>query len=187
VSINRRKNKMANYQLKPRNFNLERGIDNLHKVLKEAEYGKEFSWADLSKMAKTILSKPQLYYVVNQVGERLEEQDHRVLVTSRGVGKRIINPSEHIVVATKLGKKSARIYTKALKKVNATNLDLLSPEEQKATLLQADRFKTMKLFADEMLKSKKIGKVTSKDNQTASLFLDVVKLLTKSEKKEAKV
>ena len=175
---------MANYNLKPRNFNLERGIDNLHKVMKNVEYGKELTWDEMSKIAKVTLSTPQLYYVVNKVGEMLEEQDHRVLVTSRGVGKRIINPNEHIGVATKLGKKSARIYNKALKKVNATNMDLLNPEEQKATLLQADRFRTMKLFADEMLKSKKVGKVTSKDSQTASLFLDVVKLLTKDEKKK---
>jgi hypothetical protein len=163
-----------------KNKELQRAIDKLYTELKDEEYGSKYSWEELRNLAglRPTIGKNEVYYVTNKVCLMLMAYEQKYLDTVHKYGKRIVNPEEHGILAKKKAKKSVKIYRKAGAIIACTNMDKLTEEQKKQMIDNANKFSTLEMFAQEMLKKKQIGK-TSKDNiKTASLFLDAIKMFT---------
>ena len=162
-----------------KNRQLEKAINNLYTEIKDKEYNDKLSWEELKKLCNVpgmVVSKQQLYYVVNKVCVLLMTHDRKFLVGVMGFGKRIINPDEHSVVAKKVVKKSVKIYRKAGTILASTNMDELNDKQKQEVIESANKYSTLELFASEVIRKKEIGKSSKGDVKTASLFLDAIKL-----------
>ena len=160
-----------------KNKKLQNAIDKLYSILKDEEYGNTYSWnklALLSGMPNT--NKQDIYYIANKVCLLLMKHDQKYLITEHGSGKRIVIPSEHNLIAKKTANKSVKIYRKAGAVIASTNLDKLNDEEKNEIIQAANKYSTLEMFTNEMLKKKKIGQSSKEDVKTASLFLDTIKM-----------
>jgi hypothetical protein len=143
-----------------RDERIVRAVERLYNQLKDAAYGTTYSWDDIKLLTGLPqVSRERLYYISSRVNDLLLH-DSRYLETLMGVGKRLLNPEEHRVSARKQVKRSAKIYRKAGNILAATNLDAIeSVDERKKVISDANKFRTMELLHNVMLKkgSKKLG------------------------------
>lgn len=156
---------------------LQKKINILYENLKGRPYDTKITWKEI----KNIIGLDdirQVYYVANKVCLLLMYHDSKYLATEHGVGKRIIKPNEHDVVAKKNVKKSVKIYKKSGAILASTNMDLLTDDEKDRVIVNANKYATLEMFANEMLKKKEIGKKSPDDVRTASLFLDAIRMFT---------
>lgn len=158
------------------NKELQNAINVLYEFLKNENYGKSYSWHELSSLAgfKTFNSD-NIYYVANRVCLMLMRNDKRYLQTVHGVGKRLINPNEHQLFAKKTANKSVKIYKKAGAILASTNMDELNDDQKREVIEAANKYTTLEMFTQEMLSKKRIGVSGKSDVRTASLFLDTIK------------
>ena len=91
--------------------------------------------------------------------------DQKYLVTVVGVGKRIINPAEHSVVAKHKVKRSVRLYRQAGAVLSSTNTDMLTSDQKRQVIEDANKYSTLEMFANEVLKKKQIG-ISTKDGSS---------------------
>lgn len=169
-----------------RNIFYEKAITTLYENIRGSDYGTKYSWKDLQKLAG--LENKQvdiecIYYIANKVCLLMMQSDQRFLMTVPSFGKRIINPVEHSAVAKKKVKHIAMGYRDVGKVIASTNMDMLSQEQKNQVVEDANRYSTLEMFANEMLKKKSVGIVKKNDVLTAGLFLDVIKMFQKQEKK----
>lgn len=165
-----------------KNKKLQEAINNLYVDLKDKDYGQVFTWEEIAK--KSGLNNPDknlVYYVANKVCLMLMVHDSRYLATEHGKGKKIIKPEEHTLYSKKKAQRSVKIYRQAGAIMHATNMDLLSAEQKKEAIDNANKWSTLQMFAEEMLKKKQIGKSSIPDVRTAGLFLDAIKLFSKKD------
>lgn len=167
-----------------KNKKIQDCVDRLYGVLKDAEYGSEYTWEELDAISGFGGDMKGSYYIANKVCSRLMVFDQRFLVTIQNFGKKIINPSEHSVMAKKTIKKSVKVYKRAGSILACTNMDKLTEEQKVEVVENANKYSTLQLFASELLKKKKIGGGGGSDRQTAGLFLDVIKMFTEKEGKQ---
>jgi hypothetical protein len=139
-----------------RDDKIAKAVDKLYQHLKNADYGTEYSWADVKLLTGLPqVSQERTYYIASRVNDLLLG-DSRYLETVPGVGKRLLNPDEHRVSARKQVKRSARIYRKAGKILAATNIDEISSvDERQKVISDANKFRTMELLHDVMLRKDK--------------------------------
>lgn len=163
---------------------LQKAINTLYEQLKEEQYGKKFSWKTLRIMIGEEgqeMTQDNLYYVVNKAGLLLMGNDQKFLMSIYKYGKRIINPREHTIIAKKTISKSVKIYRKAGQVLASTNMDKLTKEQKTDVIESANKYKTLEMFATEIIKRKKIGVRKEEDIKNASIFLDTIKMFTKEE------
>lgn len=139
-----------------KNMQIDLATRKLYDYLHTMDYGQTITWQELANNSGAQLSQTQLYYVCNAVNEMLMSNVSRCLTSVTGVGKRIINPSEHSMSARKTAKRSVRIYEKAGKILASTNLDKLSDDEKNQVINDANKFRTLQLFTEVALKKKQL-------------------------------
>ena len=160
---------------------LEKAINRLYERVRTEEYGCKFTWEELRVISGLDgEDKANLYYVANKVCLMLMEHDQKYLETLAGYGKRIVNPSEHNLIAKKKVARSVKIYRKAGSILASTNLDKLSEDEKLSIINEANKYRTLEMFTSEMLKKKQIGKSSKGDVKTAGLFLDAIKMFSEN-------
>ena len=160
-----------------KNKQLQKAINNLYNFLKKEEYGSKYSWAKLKEISG-VTKDEHIYYVANRVCLMLMRNDQKFLETERTYGKRIVNPSEHGLIAKKTANKSVKIYRKAGAVLASTNMEELSEDQKKDVIDAANKYNTLEMFANEMFKKKQIGNASKSDVKTAGLFLDAIKLFS---------
>ena len=168
------------------NKKIQFAVDRLYKELKDIDYGKEYKWEELMELAglPKDANMSEIYYIANKVCLMMMQFDQKYLVTVVGVGKRIINPAEHSVVAKHKVKRSVRLYRQAGAVLSSTNTDMLTSDQKRQVIEDANKYSTLEMFANEVLKKKQIGISTKDDNRTAGLFLDAIKMFTDSKKRQ---
>jgi len=155
-------------------------INKLYNKLKDEPYGARFSWDELKDLSGLDdVDKGVVYYIANKVCLMLMVTDQKYLATEFKYGKRIVNPNEHELIAKKTASKSVKIYKKAGAVLASTNMDELSEDEKRTVVDAANKYSTLEMFTNEMLKKKKIGEVGKDDLKTAGLFLDAIKMFAK--------
>jgi hypothetical protein len=164
---------------------IDAAINSLYAVLKDKPYGSKFSWEQLAEYAGDNIiqnsdGKSTLYYIVSQSGILLMRHDQRFLQTELGYGKRIIHPKEHGTIARRTVGRSVRLYRNAGLILAATNMDELTPQQKQEVILDANRYRTLALFTETLLNSKKLGVVETEDPSKAGFFLDLIKTLSES-------
>ena len=158
---------------------LQRAIDNLYNALKESEYGKSYSWDELYRLCGVKeLSLPKLYYICLRVNAILAAHDSRYMVTEHGRGKRMLNPREHDDKAKAKVKESIKKYKAAGQILASTNVDLLTSDEKKRIVDDANRFRTLELFTTELLKKKKLTNKAKAEQ--ASIAFDMLRFISKT-------
>ena len=160
---------------------LEYAAEKLYSAIKDADYGSKFSWDELECLGgfkKGEVKRSQLYIVVAKVCLLLMVNDKKYLYTVHGFGKRIIEPIEHSVVAKNKVKRSVKIYRKAGEVLGSTNMDCLSSDEQKQIIHEANKYRTLQTFTNELLNKKKVGHSTDDSRDLAGFFLDAIKLMS---------
>jgi len=164
-----------------RNRDIDLAVNNLYEKVKNAEYGSRYSWKQFLDMTgiKTPFTKNQLYHILGRVSSLMMANDMRVFTTIHGYGKRIINPDEHNITAKKQIKRSVKLYRNAGGILAATNLDLLNEEQKNEVISDANRYRTLELFAVEVLKKKTLPHLEGAENP-ANLILDMIKLFSNS-------
>jgi len=165
---------------------LEEHTGILYNELKNKEYGEKLSWENLRKLANLDRSVDMdtLYYIANKCCIMLMANDKKYLKTIFGYGKMIIEPNQHIGESKRKVKQSVKKYIIAGKILNATNMEMLSLEEQKEVIEKANKFSTLKMFTEEILLERKTlpDKRKSKDMRRTELISDIVTLLTDDKK-----
>lgn len=161
--------------IREKNQKIERAIKELYNILKEKPYNTQLSWKEIKEMTKEEeLTKEQIYYITEKVNEMMMSYDSKYLVTVYKIGKRIINPNEHKIEARKTVKKSTKMYKKAGAILASTNLDELKPEEKQQIIEDANKFRTLELFTERLLKKKKI---TQEQKPEQNLLTNIVEML----------
>jgi hypothetical protein len=171
-----------NLQFK-KNILIEKAINNLFNSIKDEDYNSQFEWDELAYRCG-ITPKPtkqQLYCILQKVNN-LMGAEQKYLKTVCGFGKRIINPNEHGIEATRTVKKSARIYKKSGAILASTNMGKLTQEEQNQIMQQANKYKTLEMMSEQLINRRFINKERSYE-KVGTLFLDFMKLI-KEEKEE---
>lgn len=158
------------------NVAFEKAINTLSEKLSVADYDSKFSWDELKSLCKAgvDLSRKDLYYILSKVNKLLMQNNQRALVSIQGFGKRILKPNEHSTVARKEAKKSARIYRKAGQIINATNLDGLNSDERLRVIEDANRWRTLEMFQNEILKKPTLQHKSEVEKK--ALLFDMMKI-----------
>lgn len=162
-----------------RNKMLEKAVERLYEIVRKEKYGTKFTWDEIAHLSGIDGDDRQkLYYVANKVCLLLMRNDQKYLETVANHGKRIVNPSEHNVLAKKKVNRSVKIYRKAGNILASTNLDELDEEQKNEVITSANKYRTLEMFTTEMLNKKQIGKSSKDDIKTAGLFLDAIKMFS---------
>lgn len=163
---------------------LRTAVQNLYTLLKDAEYGKSFSWIELKQMSGRELSLGEIYYVTRIVNTMLMMNDSRSIVTVHGVGKQILKPEQHRLEAKREIKKSVRIYRKGGMLLNSANLDLLDGDERKKVIEDAARVRSLEMFTTELLQTPKKLESANKQKNVRGIMYDTFKEMAKEIKEE---
>lgn len=164
-----------------KNKELQRAVDKLYENIKDCKYGEKFSWGVLKELSgNEKLKKQELYYVVNSACLLLMQNDMKYLQSIHGFGKYIIEPREHNIVAKKKAKKSVKIYRTAGQVLASTNLELLTEDQKREVVDSANKYSTLEMFSQEMLKKRKLSSAKKEDILNASFFLDAIQLFSKN-------
>jgi hypothetical protein len=169
--------------LTKKNFEIEKAVKKLYEAVKDTEYDKKFSWADLKRLSGLENKSDKidtLYYVVNKVNSMLMVNNQRFLITQYGFGKRVIRPDEHSGVAKGEVKKSIKKYRRAGAILACTNIDDLSESQKTEVINSANKYRTLELFTSDILRRKSISDMSNKEKlQTADLLINTMDLFKK--------
>jgi len=83
---------------------------------------------------------------IRQVIDALELNDHRTLQARRGIGYRIVEPTEHLFLANSRRNRADRQIVLAQKTLRATDLDKLDPEIRKIADAMDKGFTQMAMY-----------------------------------------
>lgn len=157
---------------------LEKFIDNTYNNIKDDDYGVSYSWGELKEIASENTeqkpSQQQLYYILNKVNLLLMLES-KYLKTIIGFGKRILKPNEHVLESRKIVKQASKRYRKAGSIIGSTNMDKLNQDEKKDVITAANKWRTLEMFHNELIKTKKI-KDESLNKQSTKFILDYLEL-----------
>lgn len=128
----------------------------LYDRLKNADYGRSFDYAELSRMAG-IPDVRKERWILDRTRQELVRKNKRFLQNERGVGYRVVEAAEHLGVGHEYRKKSMRAAGRSGKVLRATDLSRVTDPAVKEAILnlqnRMSRLEQMLRRQDERLQT----------------------------------